>query len=572
MMTPAELFLEFLKPDGKPDRQLKQYEALRIMFNNPMDNYVMDGMRPGNTWVNHWGVTMMFPDGSPGAMPHITPENKVCPDITKWRETCHAPDLRANCSEGWDAVRKKQEEIRQSGYLATILMGTGIFEQCHFLMGFEDTLVALMEHPDEMHELIDYILEYRMEYAKMVVEYLHPDVILSHDDWGTKHALFMQPDIWREFFKEPYRKFYGYLRENGIIVIHHADSFLADIIEDMAEIGIQCWQGVLPENNIPALQERLQGRMTLMGGVGAAIDREDASEEEIRNYVNDVLYRNCARGHFIPSITYGAPGTVFPHVDQVIDATISEYNQVLHVPSFRPVNPAARTIAKEAEVTNTETKETENQTSLLDQISSALQKGKVKRTVSLSTQALNSGIPAQTILSDGLVAGMSELGEAFSAGRVFVPEMLMAAKCMTAATEILKPHLSSGASGTSGRVCIGTVKGDLHDIGKNLVKIMMEGSGLEVIDLGTDVSAESFVSTAKNESCDIIACSSLLTTTMGEMRRVVELCCSEGIRDKVTIMIGGAPISQEFCNEIGADIYTVDAASAARAAVHALSN
>jgi methylmalonyl-CoA mutase cobalamin-binding domain/chain len=165
---------------------------------------------------------------------------------------------------------------------------------------------------------------------------------------------------------------------------------------------------------------------------------------------------------------------------------------------------------------------------------------------------------------------MTQLGDDFTAGRVFVPEMLLAARCMTAATEELKAKLVGEASASVGRVCLGTVKGDMHDIGKNLVKIMMEGSGLEVIDLGVDVSAETFVRTAVEEHCDIIACSALLTTTMNEMRRVVELAKETGIRDQVKIMVGGAPISQDYCDEIGADLYTVDAASAAKAAVTAL--
>ena len=149
-------------------------------------------------------------------------------------------------------------------------------------------------------------------------------------------------------------------------------------------------------------------------------------------------------------------------------------------------------------------------------------------------------------------------------------EMLMAARCMTAALGELKPLMTGGNAKTVGRACIGTVRGDMHDIGKNLVKIMLEGSGVEVIDLGVDVTPEQFVETAKRQRCGVIACSSLLTTTMGEMRRVVTLAREAGIRDQVKIFVGGAPISQSFCDEIGADVYTEDAAAAARAAVSAL--
>ena len=573
MMTPAELFRELLKPDGRPDRLLKQYEALHIIFANPLDDYLMaNRIKGGPPSVDRWGTQILFPADAPGAMPHITPENKVCPDITRWRETCRAPDLASHCAEGWDIVRAKAEHIREKGELATHLMGTGIFEQCHFLMGFEDTLTNLYEHPAEMHELIDYITDYRLQYAHMVIEGMHPDVILSHDDWGTKDALFMKPEMWREFFKEPYRRLYGYMRSQGVIVVHHADSYLVPIVEDMVEIGINCWQGVLPENDIPALQRLLRGRMILMGGVGAAIDRADAGEDEIRAYVDDVLFRNAPGGHYIPCITYGAPGTVYPQVDPVIDSEIDRYNSICHLAAAVRPAPARRQSAAyggEAQVSPAENSQAE-QGELLPLLSTALRRGQKKRVLTLTEQALQAGIAAADILRDGLVAGMMQLGDDFSAGRVFVPEMLMAARCMTAATELLKPYLTPGSSSVTGRVCLGTVKGDMHDIGKNLVKIMMEGCGLQVIDLGCDVPAETFIETAVREKCDIISCSALLTTTMTEMRRVVQLCCEAGIRDDVIIMIGGAPISQAYCDEIGADIYTADAAAAAQAAVSAL--
>ena len=200
-------------------------------------------------------------------------------------------------------------------------------------------------------------------------------------------------------------------------------------------------------------------------------------------------------------------------------------------------------------------------------IKSALIKGQKKKAVGLVQQALDEGKTAEQILTDGLIAGMNQLGEDFSAGKAFVPEMLMAAKCMSEAMTLLKPMLAEQATKTTGRAVMGTVKGDLHDIGKNIVKIMFEGSGIEVIDLGVDASAEDFVKAAKEQGCNIIACSSLLTTSMNEMARVVELAKAEGIRESVTIMVGGAPITQEFCNKIGADAYTADAASCARTAV-----
>ena len=200
------------------------------------------------------------------------------------------------------------------------------------------------------------------------------------------------------------------------------------------------------------------------------------------------------------------------------------------------------------------------------EISQNLQIGRAKLVKELVQKALDEGVKPAEILNEGLLAGMNIVGEKFKNNEVFVPEVLVAARAMNAGAQILKPYLVADGVAAVGKVCIGTVRGDLHDIGKNLVKMMMEGKGLEVIDLGTDVAPETFVQTAIEQECGVICCSALLTTTMGVMAEVVEAAEKAGIRDKVKIMIGGAPVNEEFRREIGADCYTVDAASAANAA------
>ncbi len=208
--------------------------------------------------------------------------------------------------------------------------------------------------------------------------------------------------------------------------------------------------------------------------------------------------------------------------------------------------------------------------SILQEISENLQKGKAKIVKELVQQAINEGISAKQILDEGLLAGMSIIGGKFKNNEVYVPEVLIAARAMNAGAEILKPILAEDGVVAAGKVILGTVKGDLHDIGKNLVRMMMEGKGLEVIDLGVDVPAEKFVEAAIAEDAQIVVCSALLTTTMSEIKSVIEAIDAAGIRDKVTIMIGGAPVTQSFCESVKADIYTSDAASAADAAVASL--
>ena len=203
---------------------------------------------------------------------------------------------------------------------------------------------------------------------------------------------------------------------------------------------------------------------------------------------------------------------------------------------------------------------------LLKSMSEALQKGKAKDVKAMVQEAIDGGIAAQVILNQGLLSGMDVIGVKFKAGDIYVPDVLIAARAMKAGTELLKPLLVSEGVESIGTVIIGTVKGDLHDIGKNLVMMMMEGKGLKVVDLGTDVPVERFVEAVKEHNAQIVACSALLTTTMGEMQQVVDAFKTANMRDQVTIMVGGAPVTQAYCDAIGADIYRPDAATAADAA------
>lgn len=205
--------------------------------------------------------------------------------------------------------------------------------------------------------------------------------------------------------------------------------------------------------------------------------------------------------------------------------------------------------------------------SICFEISENLQKGKAKIVKELVQKAVNDGFSASQILNDGLLAGMAVIGEKFKNNEIYIPDVLVAARSMNMGAEILKPLLVSDGVQATGKVCIGTVKGDKHDIGKNLVKMMMEGKGLEVIDLGTDVAPETFVDTAIEQNCQVICCSALLTTTMDVMADIINAAENAGIRSKVKIMIGGAPITEEFCHRIGADCYAPDAARAADCAV-----
>lgn len=207
---------------------------------------------------------------------------------------------------------------------------------------------------------------------------------------------------------------------------------------------------------------------------------------------------------------------------------------------------------------------------IVNEISEFLQKGRAKNVKKLVQQALDEGVDAKEILEEGLLSEMMTIGGKFKRNEVFVPEVLVAARAMNAGVTILEPKLIEIGNEPIGKAVIGTVKGDLHDIGKNLVVMMMKGAGFEIVDLGTDVPAEAFVDKAEEIGADVIGMSALLTTTMPNMKDILDVLEERGLRDKYIVMAGGAPVNQAFADQIGADYYTEDAASAAEVAKEAV--
>jgi 5-methyltetrahydrofolate--homocysteine methyltransferase len=201
---------------------------------------------------------------------------------------------------------------------------------------------------------------------------------------------------------------------------------------------------------------------------------------------------------------------------------------------------------------------------ILKEIAELVIVGNVDQTKAKVEQAVRDGIDATTILNEGLMPGINEVGERFARCEVFVPNVLMSAKAMNTSVEVIQPLLTASGTKAIGKAVIATVKGDLHDIGKNLVGLMMKSAGLEVIDLGSNVDAEKYIEAIKEHEPDVVGLSALLTTTMNEQRNVIEKFKEAGVRDKVKVMVGGAPVTQVWADKIGADAFAADAADAAR--------
>ena len=327
MLTKKQNFLETIKPDGHPDRLVNDYEFIQAVMCDPIQRFTRGNRKKGCTTKDQWGTTYVWPEYELFAFP--SEADLVCPDVTEWKDTVKVPDLIANCSapELWEDAKNAAAKVNRDEQLVLSFMGTGVYEQAHNLLSIAELLCDIKLEPEATLELLEAIGEYRFNYTKLLVDNLHPDIIISHDDWGSKNTLFMSPDDWRTFIKPQYVKMYKYMKDNGVLIMHHADSYCQPLIEDMVDLGIDVWQGVLNTNDIPAMSKQLNGRMTLMGGIDSLIDRADSTEEEIRAEVRKVCETYGPCGHFIPSITYGLPGTLFPHVQGFMVDEINRYNK-----------------------------------------------------------------------------------------------------------------------------------------------------------------------------------------------------------------------------------------------------
>lgn len=331
MLTKRENFLETIR-GGNPDRLVNGFEAF-ASWPHPIMKIEHEGAVPptrrGDAYQDRWGTTYVFPEGEPGPMPIVTAENKVVKDITKWREQLVVPDY-SKFDLDWGEIRDFYGRVDKTELLTATTMNVGLFERTHNLLGFEDALVNLLLCPDEMHALLDTLLDARIAMAELIMDNCAPEVIIHHDDWGSKHALFMSPGTWREFFKERYRKLYRHMTERGVIAIHHGDSFQQPIAGDMAEIGVVVWQGAIPANDIPQIIRALREArtpMTLMGGIACdEIDVENWSEDAVRRETRRACETYGANGCFIPSITYGGPRSIYPGVNETIMDEVSRYN------------------------------------------------------------------------------------------------------------------------------------------------------------------------------------------------------------------------------------------------------
>lgn len=313
MLTKKQNLLETIH-GGNPDRFVNQYEAFGLVMGSPFGKRNPNPKPGEENVVNAWGVTKSFPKGTPGAFPVHTPDKIVIKDIENWRDYVKVPRVVYDAEE-WEPFIAAAEAIDRNEQFVTPFFAPGIFEQCHYLMEIQNCLIAFYENPDEMHELIDCITQFELDYAAELCKYVKPDALFHHDDWGSQISTFLSPDMFREFFKPAYEKVYGYYKSHGVeLIIHHSDSYAATLVPDMIDMGIDIWQGVMRSNDIGSLIKQYGGKISFMGGIDSAtVDYEGWTPEVVAEEV-DKACREFGKLYFIPSASQGLPVSTFPGV------------------------------------------------------------------------------------------------------------------------------------------------------------------------------------------------------------------------------------------------------------------
>ena len=257
----------------------------------------------GQIHYDAWGTAYCFKPGAPGAHPVVNDETAVIKDIENWEKELKVPTLK---DLDWSAAEAKAKEVNRKEKFCALFSSGGIFERTHHLMGMQNAFINYMEYEDEMAAILRKIADYKIEYFRLAGKHLHPDVVFYHDDWGSKQNVFLPPDLWRRLIKPLHEEIVQAAHDEGIMFIHHADCICQPLVEDMVEIGIDIWQGTIPQNDIVEIQRVTKGKLPMIGGIdGPKIDVEHITEEEIRAEVRRAFDEYIPGGPFFPSIANG---------------------------------------------------------------------------------------------------------------------------------------------------------------------------------------------------------------------------------------------------------------------------
>lgn len=322
MLTKRQNLMETIK-GGQPDRFVNQYEFMNLIMEAPLGT--MAG--PGQTIKNEWGITFSWPEGQLGGFPVHDEKHLVLKDITNWRKYVKAPTVQTS-NEAWAAAIEHADSVDRNEEFVTGFVAPGLFEMTHHLMSMEEALIALYEEPEKMHELIDYLMDHELEYAKVMIEKIKPDCIFHHDDWGSQKSSFISPEMFEEFYLPRYKKIYGFYKDNGVeLIVHHSDSYAANLVPYMVDMGIDIWQGVMTTNNTPELIKEYGGKISFMGDVDSGVVDFPGWTREILEREIERACKNCGKHYFIPNLTQGLNFSSFPGVYETASEVIDEMSK-----------------------------------------------------------------------------------------------------------------------------------------------------------------------------------------------------------------------------------------------------
>jgi hypothetical protein len=327
MLSKRENLKEVLT-GGQPDRYVNQFEYMYLVFF--ADPYATQGppSGPGSTWKTPWGVTYNWPEGYPGGMPIHSPEELILlKDVRDWQSVLKAPNVQFPDEAYQPMIDMAAGCDRSEQYLAMAIF-PGLFEATHLFMGMEGALMAIATEPDAVREMIEWYVDWEIGYAKTIVDRIHPDALLHHDDWGSQISTFMSPASFKQVYLEPYKRLYGWYKANGIeLIVHHSDSYAATFVPMMIEMGIDIFQGAMTTNDVPDLIAKYGGQISFQGALdNGVLDREDWTPELIDREVRRAVSEN-GKLYFIPSLVAGGPGSTFPGVYEAVGAKIDELSQ-----------------------------------------------------------------------------------------------------------------------------------------------------------------------------------------------------------------------------------------------------
>ncbi len=320
-ISPRENYLRLIHNED-PQYLCHPDEYSNGFFMDPIIGKISNRVK-GQITKDAWGVSWKWLEGHNAANPYITDETKVIKDITHWDKYLNVPWVHKMDIDWTEAEERAANFDRKNKILLTVCF-SGLFEMTHMLMGFEDALANYLEEPEAMTELLTVLADFKIDYLTAQFDHIKPDMVHFHDDWGNKRSLFMAPDVWRKMLRPHYERIYGFIKSRGVMIQHHADCVCAPIIEDMADLGIDVWQGVIPQNDIVSLQKKLKGRMALQGGIdGVVFDNPDWTEEAVRAEVRRACDEYVPNGWFVPAVPNGAPLT--PGINPIIIDEMNTY-------------------------------------------------------------------------------------------------------------------------------------------------------------------------------------------------------------------------------------------------------